>query len=557
MSFNLSDKMFKKYFLRLFSVLILVTSITAGVSVKPEPMLAFSTNPNDYFTYSYTFAFYKADEQTPLDFVNAGDTFYVRVNGTATCIQDLPGSIDGVDLTGSVVAQPQQGGTQIVLNSNFTYSYPALSMNKGDSVSKSVDIKLIFPSGSASGTYNIVGKISEAKAHVHVVFPLTLDLLALGVLPSSQTMGTVGYGVSVPVVVSGGGGGGGGGAMPPEEPQPITKLTDATGSDGKLNKDVEAKSLDGLAVLDLPVGVKIIDGWGRVATGIIMDEVKKEDEPQPPKDSYTIGKAYNFGGNGLTFDQPVKLTFHFDPTLFPQGVQKKDLYIAWWDVNNKQWVALTDCTVDETANTVTAKISHFTIFALIAKPSLPTSTTTQAIIIPPVSTTPTLNSPIASTPASTTATAIPINNSSSTTSIPAQVETAGFTVSNVSVSSGEVEVGSDITINALVTNSGDTEAEQDIALKLNNSTVETKQVTLAAKTSESLSFTIKASTAGTQTITIGTQSLQLNVKEPAQTAQPVNTKKIYGYLIGAMIGIGIGLVALGLIFVLMKPWRKT
>ena len=114
-----------------------------------------------------------------------------------------------------------------------------------------------------------------------------------------------------------------------------------------------------------------------------------------------------------------------------------------------------------------------------------------------------------------------------------------------------------MTVNAVVTNTGDAVGEQTIELKLNGSVVETKRVTLAGKSQQPLSFTLKAGTAGVQTITIGSQSLQLNVKEATQTTPLVNIKKIYGYMVGALIGIGAGLVVLLSVFILKKPWRKT
>jgi archaellum component FlaG (FlaF/FlaG flagellin family) len=108
----------------------------------------------------------------------------------------------------------------------------------------------------------------------------------------------------------------------------------------------------------------------------------------------------------------------------------------------------------------------------------------------------------------------------------------------------------------VVINTSDTESKQEITLYLNNSIAATKQVTLAGNSREPLSFTIKASATGTQTITLGNQSLQVQVKGSTQTTPLVYAKKIYGYLIGALIGIGVGLVVLVLIFVLKKPWRK-
>ncbi|MDD5288094.1 MAG: hypothetical protein PHY28_03145 [Dehalococcoidales bacterium] len=534
--------MFKKRFWRLISVPVMLLSLLAGVLIKPEPALAL--NINDYFTYGYTFTFFKTDKQTPLDYAGAGETFYVRASGTATCIKEaefMGLSVSEASIVIKVVAR--QGSTEVVLNPSFTISYKPFP-KKGETVTATQDVPLVFPAGSATGAYNVFGQILQANVKVSI---LTYD--AKGLLPPGElekAMGTVGYGVAVPAGGGGGvgGGGAGGGGTVVSQSEPITYLTKLVNLDGTLKEAAEAKSLDGKAVLNLPKGVKLTEN-GEIITAILMMEVKKENEPEPPKDSFIIGKAYDFRPNGLIFSQPIQITLFFDPASFPAGVQKKDLVIAWWDANNNKWVSLQDCQVDETANTVTGNVEHFTVFTLIAKPAPATATTPT--------TTPT------SVPASTTTPVVPTTTPTSTpttSTAPATATPASFTLSDLTITPGEIETGENILVSALLTNTGDLTGEYEVILKLNDAVTDTRRITLAGKSSQSLSFTVAGDKVGTQTVSLGELSRTFTVKENSQTPLQPKTKTINWWLIGALVVVGLIMGVAGFILRRQKPWRK-
>ena len=92
------------------------------------------------------------------------------------------------------------------------------------------------------------------------------------------------------------------------------------------------------------------------------------DPPDPPEESHRIGLAYDFGPDGATFDPPAELTFTYDPDDIPADVDEENLVVAVWDEDAGEWVDL-ECTVDPATNTITAKVSHFTVFSVIAYPA--------------------------------------------------------------------------------------------------------------------------------------------------------------------------------------------
>ncbi len=92
--------------------------------------------------------------------------------------------------------------------------------------------------------------------------------------------------------------------------------------------------------------------------------------PDPPEDASIIGLAYDFGPDGATFDPPITFTWSYDPDDIPEDVAEGDLVIAYYDEDADEWVEL-EGVVDTVNNTITASVSHFTIFAIIARAAPP------------------------------------------------------------------------------------------------------------------------------------------------------------------------------------------
>ncbi|MBI4267485.1 MAG: hypothetical protein HY662_01720 [Chloroflexi bacterium] len=93
--------------------------------------------------------------------------------------------------------------------------------------------------------------------------------------------------------------------------------------------------------------------------------------PPVPAQSIAISSK-DMGPDGATFSPPISLAFSYDVSTLPPGVSEDGLYLAFWD--GSQWVKLAS-TVDKEAKTVTANVSHFTLFALMATVIAPPSVT--------------------------------------------------------------------------------------------------------------------------------------------------------------------------------------
>jgi len=197
-----------------------------------------------------------------------------------------------------------------------------------------------------------------------------------------------------------------------------------------------------------------------------MVEVGKP--PAPPGDACIIGLAYDLGPDGATFSPPIALTINYDPQSLPAGVAEQALYLAYWD--GLKWVAL-ETTVNAEANTASGKLSHFTIFAVIAP-------------IPPA---------------------------------PAP---AAFSISNLSIQPTEAQPKQAVTITVSVTNTGGTEGSYTVVLKINGVKETEKSVTIAAGKSQNVSFSLSKEQAASYSVAVDGLSGSFTVAAPAPPPQP-------------------------------------
>ena len=116
---------------------------------------------------------------------------------------------------------------------------------------------------------------------------------------------------------------------------------------------------------------------------------------------------------------------------------------------------------------------------------------------------------------------------------------ANFVASNLSITPAEVDIGQQVTISVVITNIGDLTGSYEIALKINNVVVTTKDVTLAGGASQLIAFTTARDVAGTYTVTIDSLSGTFEVKTPLPPVKPINWWLIGGIIAGVII---IGLV---------------
>ncbi len=262
----------------------------------------------------------------------------------------------------------------------------------------------------------------------------------------------------------GGPAGGGGGGLPAG----YTSLLDKTSVSGVFAQTTTVASEDNKCQLLIEEGTKALNYAGGRLTSILISEITP---PAQPTGAGIVGLAYSLTPNGATFAPPITLTFQYNPANIPEGVNENDLVLAVWDGSN--WVNLEGpFTIDPVNHTVSAPISHFSNYAIIAH-TLP----------------------------------------------------AAFTASNIAISPATVNTGEAVTISANITNTGDLSGTNDVVFMMNNSIVATQTITLAGHTSQVVTFSTTPDTAGTQQVSISGVSGQFIVNEvaPPPTTPPPTT----------------------------------
>lgn len=250
---------------------------------------------------------------------------------------------------------------------------------------------------------------------------------------------------------SGGGGGGGGGAT--KETTLMIDLEGALGEakiqglKGLLLAPLAVTSPDALITFEIALHTKALTSGGNVVNKIQMQKLA---QPPPVPATYGIvGDAYEFTPAGTTFNPPANLTLTCDPSDIPEGIPEENLSIAYWDAATDKWVSLPS-TVNPATHTVTAKVSHFTVFAIIG-------------LRPPV---------------------------------------ANFKCSALTISPDKVGTGETVNVSISVSNVGGAAGSCKLTLKVDGVFEATKEVTADAGATKEVSFSIVKDTAGTYIVDV-------------------------------------------------------
>lgn len=257
---------------------------------------------------------------------------------------------------------------------------------------------------------------------------------------------------------SGGTGGGGGGAAG------VTPVLDSVTSTGRFVEDVTAKSEDRKVELYIPKNTIGKNKAGGIISSIRIKEEK--DPPDPPEKSNVVGLVYDLGPDGTTFDPPIILTFKYSESKIGADIAEDNLVVAYWDKDAEEWVEL-ESTVDPKNNIITAKVSHFTNFTILA-----------------------------------------------------HTRPANFTNTDLMIAPAEIEVGEMVTISTLITNTGDLTDTYKVTLKINSTIVEVKEVEVVGGEGEKVSFSVTAEEAGTYIVDVNGLTGSFVVKEKAVSSAP-------------------------------------
>jgi hypothetical protein len=251
-----------------------------------------------------------------------------------------------------------------------------------------------------------------------------------------------------------------------------TNLFGTTGSviidsTGIIQTEIKAISADGKLSITIPKSTKALDINGNPLTS--MTAAVFTNPPSPPANANIIGLAYNFGPNGATFNPPITLAWSYDPAALPAGVAEQDLVIAYYDTATSKWVEL-QCVVDAANNKITASVSHYTTFTVIGT-----------------------------------------------------LKPAAFTLSSLVVSPVQVAPGQKVDISMTVANTGGLQGSYTVILKINDVKETEKSVTVAAGSTQTVSFSVTKANAGSYSVAVGGLSGSFTVVAPAPTTPAPTT----------------------------------
>jgi len=244
--------------------------------------------------------------------------------------------------------------------------------------------------------------------------------------------------------------------------------------EGEVLEDVNATSQDNVLVVALARGTTALDKDGKKLESITVSKV--DNPPQPPEGCYFVGDVYDMAPDGAVFVPSLSLSLAYDESALPEGMLEERLYLVFYDKDKGQWTDLIS-KVNAEANKVTANISHFTSFAIMARPPR-------------------------------------------------------FTFSDFSVSPHLVKVWEPVMVKIKVTNVGGCEGNYTVTMKVNEVIEASEEVRLGVNESREVSFEVVREKAGTYTVDVSGHTATF-------TAQGTNWALIGGIIGGIVVVAGL------------------
>ncbi len=216
-----------------------------------------------------------------------------------------------------MVAQPQVGGSTVILNRSYTVTISHFPGQIGQSIQITQELTLAFLLGSAFGTYTVSGELIAAMVQI-IVGSISVKSL----LSQTESMGSVNYKSATSTVPDGGGA-----SITPAPPNPLAPSVNSLGDSinsysGVFKNSFVATSKDNKCQLSVNQGVNGLDAPGKPLSQIAITPVIT-----PSPDSSVMGVPYDLGPNGATFTPPITLTLSYDNSSLPAGVNENSC--AW------------------------------------------------------------------------------------------------------------------------------------------------------------------------------------------------------------------------------------
>lgn len=138
-------------------------------------------------------------------------------------------------------------------------------------------------------------------------------------------------------------------------------ITDKISLDGIVQETTTLNTADGSAVLTVFPITRALNDEGFPLQNITLVELA--ETPHPPPNGSIVGFIYELLPEGATFSPPVRLDIRYDPASLPEGVDERNLCIAYYSPA-QGWVRLQSAVYTQT-HSVVAEVPHFTEFAIL------------------------------------------------------------------------------------------------------------------------------------------------------------------------------------------------
>jgi hypothetical protein len=154
-------------------------------------------------------------------------------------------------------------------------------------------------------------------------------------------------------------------------PTPHQLKVDVEGQTGlvTINEDGTSQGAVLVTSKDKRIGIIIPNGTAVLTKDNVppgqLTILPDEDPPAPPAAFNLIGVPYECLPSGVTFSPPITLVWNYDSASLPAGTDETKLQACLYNNSTGQWDVINGV-VDTVNNTISATISHFSIYGIIA-----------------------------------------------------------------------------------------------------------------------------------------------------------------------------------------------
>lgn len=155
---------------------------------------------------------------------------------------------------------------------------------------------------------------------------------------------------------------------------PVGQASLPLSATGEVSESVTIWTSDGVGSLTVGEGTHARDASGNPLGEVTIARADAAGLPPIPPGA-AIGFALNCGPVGATFDPPVTITYMLSEEEWERISDPATLSVMWYNPGTGEWQEV-PATVDPATRTVTAQVSHFSLFALAWAAASPVEATT-------------------------------------------------------------------------------------------------------------------------------------------------------------------------------------